>query len=175
MLARAGGRVLEIGAGTGLNFPHYPTGVTELLATEPDPHMFKRLSAAAGSANVPVRLQRAEADEILVDDGWADVVVFSLVLCSVSDVPAALSEARRVLRPDGTLLFYEHVRSADPRFAAWQDRLDRPWGRFGAGCHPNRDTVGAIEAAGFSIEEIERFDVPGDLLATPHVLGSALR
>jgi ubiquinone/menaquinone biosynthesis C-methylase UbiE len=149
--------------------------VTELLATEPDPHMFKRLTAAVGSANVPVRLQRAAADEIPVDDGWADVVVFSLVLCSVSDVPAALGEARRVLRPDGTLLFYEHVRSADPRFAAWQDRLDRLWGRFGAGCHPNRDTVGAIEAAGFSIEEIERFEVPGNLLATPHVLGSALR
>ena len=175
MLAQASGRVVEVGAGTGLNFPHYPSGVTELLATEPDPHMFKRLAGAIDTTSVPLRLYRTTADRIPVDDGWADVVVCSLVLCSIPDVGASLAEAKRVLQPDGRLLFYEHVRSADPRFAAWQDRLDRLWGWFGAGCHPNRDSVAAIAAAGFSIEEIERFDVSGDLLAAPHVLGSALR
>jgi SAM-dependent methyltransferase len=175
MLARAGGRVVEVGAGTGLNFPHYPPGVTELIATEPDPHMFKRLTAAVGSAKVPCGCSGQQPMRSQLMTGGPTSWSSGLVLCSVSDVGVALCEARRALRPDGRLLFYEHVRSPDPRFAVWQDRFDRLWGRFGAGCHPNRDTIGAIVAAGFSIEEIDRFDISGDLLATPHVLGSALR
>jgi ubiquinone/menaquinone biosynthesis C-methylase UbiE len=175
LLAEARGRVVEVGAGTGLNFRHYPGAVTEVLATEPDPHMFKRLATALDTASVPVRLHRATADSIPVDDGWADAVVFSLVLCSVPDVAAALDEATRVLRPDGRVFFYEHVRSRDLRFATWQDRFERLWGVFGGGCHPNRDTVRAIEVAGFRIERLDRFDVAGNLLATPHVLGSAVR
>ncbi|MGQ0668239.1 MAG: class I SAM-dependent methyltransferase [Actinomycetota bacterium] len=175
LLSRAEGVVVEIGAGTGLNFPHYPAGVTEVLATEPDPHMLKRLRAAAAESRVPVRVVEAGAESLPLPDGSADTVVATLVLCSVTDVQASLGQARRVLKPGGRLLFYEHVRAQAAGFARWQDRFERPWGFFGAGCHPNRDSVAAIGAAGFEIEEIERFDEPGTLLAKPHVLGSAVR
>ena len=173
LLADAVGHVVEVGAGTGLNLPHYPSAVDEVLAVEPDPHMFRRLALALGRAPVPVRLARASAEDLPVPDDSVDAVVMSLVLCSVPDAAAALAEARRVLKLEGRLLFFEHVRAQDPRFARWQDRLDRAWGFFGGGCHPNRDTLDAIEAAGFRVEDIERFDEPGALLAKPHVLGWA--
>jgi SAM-dependent methyltransferase len=174
LLASASGSVIEVGAGTGLNLRYYPPAVTEVLATEPDPHMFRRLARALDESRVPVQLRRATADELPAPDGSVDTVVCSLVLCSVPDVSAALSEARRVLRPGGRLLFFEHVRALDPRFARWQDRFEGAWGLCGAGCHPNRDTVGEIEASGLRIEELDRFDEPGAMLARPHVLGSAV-
>jgi ubiquinone/menaquinone biosynthesis C-methylase UbiE len=173
LLASATGMVVEVGAGTGLNLPLYPAAVTQVLATEPDPHMFRRLEKALATASVPASLQKATADRIPVDDGWADTVVFCLVLCSVPDMTVALQETKRVLKPGGRILFYEHVRSSDRRLASWQDRLQIPWGWFAGGCHPNRDAVGAIEAAGFALESIDRFDVPDSFLATPHVLGTA--
>jgi SAM-dependent methyltransferase len=173
LLSHATGRVVEVGAGTGLNLPHYPLAVTGLLATEPDPHMFRRLARALPTARVPVRLQRASADALPVGDGWADAVVSTLVLCSVPDQAAVLAEASRVLRPGGSFLFFEHVRAQEGGLARWQDRLERPWGVFAGGCHPNRDTVGAIERAGPTIEELELLDLPGTWLATPHVVGVA--
>ena len=173
LLSHAHGRVVEVGAGTGLNLPHYPEAVTEVLATEPDPHMFRRLARALPEASVLVRLQRATADALPVGDGWADTVVSTLVLCSVPDPAAVLAEARRVLRPGGSFLCYEHIRAQDAGLARWQDRLERPWGAFAGGCHPNRDTVGAMERTGFTIEELERFDLPGSWLAKPHVQGVA--
>ncbi len=174
LLAGARGSVIEVGAGTGLNLAHYPPAVTEVLAVEPDPHMFRRLARASETSPVPVRLRRAVAGGLPAPDGSADVVVCSLVLCSVPDVAAALSETRRVLRPAGRLLFFEHVRALDPKLAKWQDRLEGPWGRCGGGCHPNRDTVAEIEASGFRIVELDRFDEPGAMLAKPHVVGSAV-
>jgi ubiquinone/menaquinone biosynthesis C-methylase UbiE len=173
LLAGASGNVIEVGAGTGLNLPLYPAAVTQVLAVEPDPHMFRRLTEALGTASVPATLHLAAAEELPVADAWADTVVFCLVLCSVADIGAALLEAKRSLKPGGRVLFYEHVRSSDRRFAAWQDRLQIPWGWFSGGCHPNRDAEAAIEAAGFEVESIDRFDVPGNFLATPHVLGTA--
>ncbi|MDP8944507.1 MAG: methyltransferase domain-containing protein [Actinomycetota bacterium] len=106
-------------------------------------------------------------------DGSFDTVVSTLVLCTVPDQEAALDEVRRVLRPGGRLLFIEHVRAAEP-MARWQDRLEPLWRRLLGGCHPNRDTVAAIEEAGFEIEMFESF-YPSDPLSglTPHVQGSA--
>jgi SAM-dependent methyltransferase len=175
LLAPATGRAVEPGAGTGLNLPYYPPAVTDVLALEPDPHMFRRLVEAMPTASVPVAVRRMQAAPLELADGAADTVVCSLVLCSVPDQRAALAEAHRVLVPGGRLLFFEHVRSQDARLARWQDRLERPWGWGAGGCHPNRDTLAAIEAAGFRIDELDRWDERGGGLAKPHVLGRATR
>ena len=175
LLAPATGRAVELGAGTGLNLPHYPPAVTDVLALEPDPHMFRRLVEAMPTASVPVAVRRRAAAPLELGDGVADTVVCSLVLCSVPEQAAVLAEARRVLVSGGRLVFFEHVRADDPRLARWQDRLERPWGWGAGGCHPNRDTVAAIEAAGFRVEELDRWDERGGGLAKPHVLGRATR
>jgi ubiquinone/menaquinone biosynthesis C-methylase UbiE len=174
LLANATGRVVEIGAGTGLNFSHYPPVVTEVVATEPDPSMLRRAREAATRAPVPVRLERAGAEHLPVDDGFADTVVATLVFCTIPDPPAALAEIRRVLAPGGRVLFLEHVRAENPRLARWQDRLQPLWSRFGGGCHPNRDTIAAIEQAGFRFDEMQRFSFrPNIVLDKPHARGIA--
>lgn len=175
LLASAAGRVVEIGAGTGANLEHYPAAVEQLLATEPNRHMFKRLTRAVGRSRVPVRLQRAPASDLPVPDGAADVVVSTLVLCSVEEPSAALREAFRVLKPGGRLLFMEHVRSPDPRLAAKQDRWTRFHRRVAGGCHPNRDMLAAVQAAGFEPLEVERYDQRGLSIVRPHVVGSAVK
>jgi ubiquinone/menaquinone biosynthesis C-methylase UbiE len=116
------------------------------------------------------------AEALPAPDGAVDVVVASLVLCTVTDLDQALAETRRVLRPGGRLRFYEHVRAEDPRLARCQDRLQRPWGWLVGGCHPNRDTVAAINAAGLRLVQLDRFDLQAmPPLARPHVLGLAER
>ena len=175
LLAGASGRILEIGAGTGLNFAHYPPAVTEVVATEPDPHMLRRAREAAAGAPVPVTVVQAPAERLPFPDGEFDAVVSTLVLCSVRDPADALGEIRRVLRPDGVLLFFEHVRSLSPGHARWQDRLERPWGWVSGGCHPNRDTAGSIERAGFTFRSIERFPFGPPAPARPHISGAAFR
>jgi SAM-dependent methyltransferase len=175
LLASAYGRVVEVGSGTGLNFAHYPRTVSEVFAVEPDPHMRRRSREAAARAPVPVRLEAGYADELALPDGWADFAVVTLVLYSVPDQDLALREVHRVLRPGGRMLFFEHVRSEHPSLAHWQDRLERPWGWVGAGCHPNRDTEAAIAGAGFAFESLERFPMPGIPIVRPHVSGVAVR
>ena len=116
------------------------------------------------------------AEALPAPDAAFDAGVASLVLCTVAELDQALAEAHRVLRPGGTLRFYEHVRAENPRLARWQDRLQRPWGWLTGGCHPNRDTVAAIAAAGLQVVQLERFDLQAmPPLARPHVLGVAER
>ena len=141
LVEEATGEVLEIGAGTGKNLPLY--GAAELVvALEPDPAMRARAGQTARKARVPVEVVEGDAMALPFPEASFDAVVFSLVLCTVPDMERALTEARRVLRPGGNLHFYEHVRAADPRLARWQDRLERPWGWVGRGCHPNREHGG---------------------------------
>jgi ubiquinone/menaquinone biosynthesis C-methylase UbiE len=176
LLAGLAGQVLEVGAGNGLNFPHYPATVTEVLAIEPEPHLRQLALAAARQAPVPIRVVDGTAEALPTPDRAVDAVVASLVLCTVADLGQALAEVRRVLQPRGRLRFYEHVRAEDPRLARWQDRLERPWGWLVGGCHPNRDTVAAITAAGLRVVQLDRFDLPAmPALARPHVLGVAER
>jgi ubiquinone/menaquinone biosynthesis C-methylase UbiE len=116
------------------------------------------------------------AEALPTSDGTVDMVVASLVLCTVADPDRSLAEVDRVLRPGGRLHFFEHVRAEDPRLARWQHRLQRPWGWLVGGCHPNRDTVAAITAAGLQVVQLDRFDLPAmPPLARPHVLGVAER
>jgi ubiquinone/menaquinone biosynthesis C-methylase UbiE len=172
MLAGLSGRVVEVGAGNGLNFEHYPSGITEVVAVEPEAYLRDRATERAGAAHVPIRVVGGTADALPLEDGAVDAVVTSLVLCSVPDQASALAEARRVLRPGGELRFYEHVVSHRPVKAAFQRAFTATlWKRMAGGCHMDRDTGRAIADAGFEITELDR--VPYQGLA--HILGTAHR
>jgi len=160
LLASARGRVLELGAGTGLNLAHYGDSVTDLVLTEPDPHMAKRLRARAAEIQIPSEVVEAGAEQLPFDDRSFDTVVATLVLCTVGDPPRAVAEAARLLKPDGQLLLIEHVRADDPRRARWQDRFERPWAWVGAGCHPNRATAATLSAS-FDTSALQADQMPG--------------
>jgi ubiquinone/menaquinone biosynthesis C-methylase UbiE len=177
LLAGLSGRVVEVGAGNGLNFAHYPSGVTEVVAVEPEGYLRGKAEEAAAMAGVRITVVDGMADHLPLEDASADAAVASLVLCSVPDQGAALAELRRVLRPGGELRFYEHVISRHPRKAAIQRRLDEwgIWPRMVGGCHLTRDTGAAIEAAGFTLERCRRLAFPPGRLGIPHLLGVARR
>jgi SAM-dependent methyltransferase len=161
----AAGRVLEIGAGTGLSFPYYRRDV-ELTAVEPDPYMRRRAARRAVRLGLDVEIHGAPAEALPFADASFDAVVCTLVLCTVADPGGALAEVRRVLRPDGTFRFVEHVRGEGWRGRA-QDLVSPIWRLVGAGCHPNRPTVDTIRAAGFRVDRLEErpLPVPGPILA----------
>lgn len=160
LLAGARGRVLELGAGTGLNLEHYRDGIESLTLVEPDPHMSKQLHPKLERSEYPVEVVEAPAERLPFAADSFDTAVVTLVLCTVPDPEAALVEVARVLRPGGELLFLEHVRSHEESLARWQDRLERPWRFLGDGCHCNRDTAAAIEASPLELEEIGHATLP---------------
>lgn len=156
-LAReTGGRVLDLGAGTGLNIVHL-LGAGRYVGVDPDPAMLRRARPRAAAAAVPAALVLGRGEQLPFADGVFDAVLATLVFCTVPDVPAALAEIRRVLRPGGTLLFLEHVRSPHRRVAALQDPLTPLWRRCFGGCHVNRDTLGVLRGGGFALEVAERW------------------
>lgn len=175
MLAGLHGSVIEIGAGTGSSFALYPPAVTHVLALEPDDYLRSLAVEQAANASVPVTVVSAAAEHIPAESGSVDAVAASLVLCSVEDQAAVLAEIRRVLRPGGTLAYYEHVRSDRPFLAAVEDLITPVWRRFMGGCHLNRDTLQAITAAGFTVQDNERFRFVVQQLNPPltHILGTA--
>ncbi|MGH3628162.1 MAG: class I SAM-dependent methyltransferase [Sciscionella sp.] len=178
LLASASGRVFEVGAGSGLCFGHYPYSVTEVVAAEPEPYLRHLATQAAAAAPVPIRVMDTDAEHLPFDDATFDVVVASLVLCSVPDQQRALREVRRVLRPGGELRIYEHIRSEDPRHARRQDRIAWIWPHLVGGCHPNRDTIAAITQVGLRVQACRRFEFRlGAACApvSPHVIGVAVR
>jgi ubiquinone/menaquinone biosynthesis C-methylase UbiE len=179
LLASASGRVLELGAGTGHNLEHYTGAVTELVLAEPDPNMAsllrERLERDGTPAGQPSVIEAA-AEELPFDDGSFDTVVATLVLCTVENPVRALAEARRVLVEGGRFLFLEHIRSARPGLARWQDWLERPWGWVAGGCHPNRPTDQLLAGAGFWIDSLERDKLPkAPPLVRPTIRGVAVR
>jgi SAM-dependent methyltransferase len=176
LLAGLSGRVVEIGAGNGMNFAHYPATVEEVVALEPEAYLRTKAELAARAASVPVHVRDGAAAPLPLEDGGFDAAIASLVLCTVPDPAAALAELRRVLKPGGELRFLEHVRGERPGKARVQQRLDRSgvWPWFAGGCHCGRDTVAAIEAAGFAVQQVRSFALgPGWMHTNPHVLGSA--
>jgi ubiquinone/menaquinone biosynthesis C-methylase UbiE len=177
LLSGLSGRVLEIGAGNGINFAHYPASVEAVVAVEPEPYLRAKAERAADAAAVRVTVQSGTAEELAFEARSFDAVVACLVLCSVTSPRQVLSELARVLKPGGELRFFEHVRSSRPGKARLQKLADRSgfWPRVGGGCHSGRDAAGMIEAAGFRIQECDRFDVPPSWAVTnPHVLGAAV-
>jgi ubiquinone/menaquinone biosynthesis C-methylase UbiE len=173
-LAEAGGRTIDLGAGTGANLALYPDAVTELVLAEPDPHMSRQLREKLAQSGRAAELIEAPAEKLPFDDSSFDTAVFTLVLCTVPDPEAALAEAARVLKPGGKLLFVEHVRAGDAGLARWQDRLEKPWRFLADGCHCNRDTVANIEASPLTLEQVEHGALPKTPpLIRPLVRGSA--
>jgi ubiquinone/menaquinone biosynthesis C-methylase UbiE len=159
VVSGARGRVIEIGFGTGLNLPHYPPAVEQLTAIDPLDAMKQKVQARIDAVPFPVERHRLAADGGLpFDDDCFDSVTVTWTLCTIADPEAALREMRRVARPGAPLLFIEHGRSADPRVARWQDRLNPIQRLVGCGCNLNRRIDVLIEAAGYRIEKLDRFD-----------------
>ena len=176
LLAELSGRVVEVGAGNGMNFGHYPASVEEVVAVEPEPYLRAKAVDAAGAAPLRVTVVDAVADALPFEAASFDAAVCSLVLCTVPDPAATLAEVRRVLRSGGELRFFEHVRGSSPRKARVQAVLDRSgvWPRIGGGCHSGRDTRAAIAAGGFTIERVRDLTIgPAWGLTSPHILGRA--
>ncbi len=180
------GTVVEVGAGTGLNFFHYPPEIERLIAVEPEPAMRDKAAEAAQEAENTVLRQTflkvvgGVAEALPIADASCDAVVVSLALCSVGSQQAALSEIRRVLRPGGEFRFLEHVRSQNGLAAVGQRVADATlWPLLAAGCHTSRDTAEAVADAGFEVRTLTRFRFPPGRLAVqpaaPHVLGRAVR
>jgi ubiquinone/menaquinone biosynthesis C-methylase UbiE len=177
LVAGVRGRVVEVGAGNGRMFEHYPPQVTKVLAVEPDDTLRALAVRAALTAPVPVEVVAGHADALPLADGEADVVVASLVLCSVPDQAEALAEIVRVLRPGGELRYYEHVRSGTRWKGVVQDGLTPIWTRVAGGCHPGRRTSQAVRAAGLVVVAEDRFPFrPLRFgVAADHVIGTARR
>lgn len=173
LVAGARGRVLEIGAGTGLNIPHYPAEVDALVLTEPEPGMRRRLAARLARYGRTASIVDAPAEHLPLPDGSVDTVVATLVLCTVADPERALGEIARVLRPDGRLLFIEHVRAQSRVLAACQDVMLRPWRAFGGGCVCTRTTLETMQTSGFTAE-VDRASWRGmPAIVRPLIVGQA--
>lgn len=178
LLAGLNGRVIEVGAGSGANFAHYPSTVTEVLAVEPEDYLREQAVAAAAEAPVPVTIVDGLADALPAEDATFDGAVACLVLCSVPDQATALAELHRVLRPGGELRFLEHVVAPDSAALARSQRLvDRVfWPRAFGGCHTARDTSAAIAASGFGSIDERRIQLgPGMSPVATAILGRARR
>jgi ubiquinone/menaquinone biosynthesis C-methylase UbiE len=177
LLAGLRGRVLEVGAGDGRNFAHYPPEVSEVIAVEPEPYLRRLASVAARSAEIHVAVVDGTAELLAHEDGSFDAAVSSLVLCSVTDQGPALAELHRVLVPGGELRFFEHIIAERGVGRTVQRTLDDSgvWPHFGAGCHLARDTVAAIVSADFTLERMRRFTSGPGALGVPFVLGIARR
>lgn len=178
LLAGLAGRVIEVGAGDGANFAHYPSTVSEVVAVEPEPYLRERAQAAAKSAPVTVTVLDGVGGQLRGEDQSFDAGVAALVLCTVPDPHQALAELFRVIRPGGELRFYEHVLA----HAKWEARFQRLadatfWPHVAGGCHLARDTETSIRRAGFQVQACERFPFsPVPLLPPdPMILGTARR
>ena len=174
LLSDIHGTVLEIGAGTGANIPHYEMADRVVLA-EPSAPMRSRIDAKLLRARVPIEVSPAPAVPLPFDDASFDAVVATLVLCTLPDLPPALAEIRRVLRPGGELRFLEHGAEHHGRRAVWQRRIEPVWRRVGQGCHLTRDPRAAVEAAGFTITHYEVFDEKAPAILRPFCEGIATR
>lgn len=170
------GRVVEVGAGTGPMFGHYPDTVTEVVAIEPEPYLRAIATKTAAESALPIHVLDGTADEMPFPDASFDAAVCSLVLCSVAEPAVVLRELHRVLRPDGELRYYEHVRAGRPRTARLQRAVDVVWPHVAGGCHTARDTPTTIRSAGFDVVAERHFEFRPSFVAAPvapHVIGRA--
>jgi ubiquinone/menaquinone biosynthesis C-methylase UbiE len=166
VVPQAKGRVLEIGVGSGINFRFYSDHTKSIVGIDPSPRLLTMAQSAAATASSPVELIEASAEALPLDDNCVDTVVSTWTLCSIPDVQRALSEMRRVLRPDGRLLFVEHGEAPEQRVSRWQHRLTPLWKRLAGGCHLDRPIETLIRSAGFEIDRIDTGYTEGPKLLT---------
>lgn len=169
----ASGRVLDIGIGPAFNLPFYGSDVTSVIGVDPSPQLLAMAERRRTGHRFEVRLVEGSADAIPVENGSVDTVVTTWTLCTVPNAAVALSEARRVLRPGGRLLFAEHGLAPQPSVARWQARLDPVWTRIAGGCHLNRPIADLVDAAGFQIEELRAAYIAGPRVLTFMYSGAA--
>lgn len=175
LIPQAAGVVLEIGAGSGLNFPYYDGAITKLYALEPHATLCAKARPRAARVPFAIEFLALKGESIPLPDGCIDTVVCTWVLCSIEDVAAALREMHRVLKPGGQLLFVEHGLAPTPRLAAWQQRLTPLWSLCAGGCHLNRRPDLLLQAAGFQLETVQQTYLDGPKLLTYHYKGLARR
>ncbi|MBG0792467.1 class I SAM-dependent methyltransferase [Methylocystis sp. H62] len=154
VVAAASGRVLEIGVGSGLNFPFYSEQVEIVIGIDPSPRLLAMASRRAEAARVLTELLQASATAIPLADDTIDTIVMTWTLCSIPDPLTALREIRRVLKPDGRLLSIEHGLSPEAGVERWQHRLTPIWGPISGGCHLDRTMDNLIRSAGFELTKI---------------------
>jgi ubiquinone/menaquinone biosynthesis C-methylase UbiE len=159
VVSLARGRVLEIGIGSGLNFPFYSAEAVEILGLDPHPKFTSMASRKVSS--VPAKIIGGSAESIPLDRASIDTIVTTWTLCSIPDMAAALSEMRRVLKPSGQLLFVEHGLAPEEGVQRWQHRLTPPWKRIAGGCHLDRPIADAVRSAGFDITQMDTGYMPG--------------
>jgi ubiquinone/menaquinone biosynthesis C-methylase UbiE len=173
----AKGRILEVGCGTGANFSYYGDTASEIIATDPDYYMLERARKRAAQAGHTIEIKQAPAEELPFEDASFDTVVCTSTMCTVRDPHKALSEVRRVLKPEGEYRFFEHVRYENAFGAFWQDMITPVWRWVAAGCHPNRDVVSFVREAGFEFERLELTKphppIPPMVFVRPHIKGVA--
>lgn len=174
VVPRATGRVLEVGMGPGLNLPFYDRAAVEFVwGLEPSEGMRRKAAPALEATDLDVRLLDLPGEEIPLDDNSADTVVLTYTLCSIADWERALAQMRRVLKPEGQLLFSEHGEAPDESVRKWQHRIDPVWTRLAGGCHITRPIPKLIESAGFELVEVESGYLPGAKIASYHSSGVA--
>lgn len=169
----ARGIVLEIGVGSGLNFPLYSADADRVYAIDPSPEMLRLARPRASQAARPVLLMQASAEDLPLRDGSVDTVVTTWTLCTIPDAILALREMRRVLKAEGRLLFVEHGLSPEARIEHWQHRLTPCWKRISGGCHLDRKIDDLIRAAGFEISQLRSGYMKGPKLMTFMYEGAA--
>jgi ubiquinone/menaquinone biosynthesis C-methylase UbiE len=174
LIPEAEGRVLEIGIGSGLNLPFYGAGVREVIGVDPSLELQAYARERAKDRPFPVRFIGLSGEQIPLEDASVDVAVSTWTMCTIPDALRALEEVRRVLKPGGRLLFVEHGRAPEPGVARWQDRLNRPWGKIGGGCHLNRRIDVLVKGAGFHIDRMETLYLKGPRPMTFTYRGSAV-
>jgi ubiquinone/menaquinone biosynthesis C-methylase UbiE len=174
VVPRATGRVLEVGMGPGLNLPFYDRSAVELVwGLEPSEGMRRKAASALSETDLDVRWLDLPGEEIPLDDHSVDTIVLTYTLCSIADTERALSQMRRVLKPDGRLLFSEHGAAPDDDVRRWQHRIDPVWTRVAGGCHITRPIPQLIESGGFVFAEIRSAYLPGPKIASYHSWGVA--
>lgn len=161
VIPQATGRVLEVGVGSGLNFPFYGAAVDHLFALEPSPELRKMAGRRTKGARFAVEFLDRSAEIIPLERASVDTVVTTWTLCTIPDAIGALQEMKRVLKPGGLLLFVEHGLAPEASVQAWQHRLNPLWNRIGGGCNLDRKIDELIVHSGFRLAELETEYVKG--------------